>query len=166
MRFNRQRLIGNRPIGIYDGDIVMTASRPLLGVDIDDITVQAMGLRGFTVVIMASTYRRQDLLEHNQRMDARVIEWISAADAIESERARLAASYGAAAMNVLSDDDLIDSWLLHNRFDAIDVDPADVALVDLTVSEAMIEYDAPDTTPSDDSARLAERHYEVENGGL
>lgn len=114
MNFELLRLVGVRPVGIMMGDVVMNAPRPLLGTPIEDVTTTAPDLMGFTVVVMGHTYRREDVIDGNKRLDARVIAWITEADAIREERARLEALYGMDVHNVYTTDaDWLISWRNH-----------------------------------------------------
>lgn len=135
--FQLHRVLGRRPAEINDGDVVFNAPRPLYG------SALSCDLIGFTSIVHKATYRRGDLIDGNLRMDARVIEWIDPVDAIEIERARLVAAYGADAIEQIDDSDLLDSWRIHGRLGTIEIDTRDLA-----------------------ESRLAERHYEIENGGV
>lgn len=123
MKLQLLRVLGDRPEHVNDGDLVMNASRPLLG------TKLQCDLRGFTVVIAPDTYGRLGFIDQNRRLDASVIEWISREDAIMEERSRLAVAYGADNLDGITDDDWCDSWSLNSRRGSIDVPDADDAYV-------------------------------------
>lgn len=126
MKFELLRLIGTRPVGIYDGDVVFNASRPIMGTDIKEMTVDRDEDRewpwmGFTTVITPDTYRREDLIDANRRLDARVIEWVTRDAVIAEVKARLLAEYDAELVNGLTDGDLIESWRFNGRTGEVNI---------------------------------------------
>lgn len=103
------RVVGARNVDFPAG-VVFNAPRPLLGADVS----YASTLMGFTVVVEPDHYRPDEAVDFNLRMDARVVEWVSAADALAEARAYVADEYDAATADDADDDVLMDVW--QNRF--------------------------------------------------
>lgn len=85
--FRLRRIIGDQPSSIHAFATVFRASRPIFGTSVD------LGLMGFATQIGPCDYGREGFIRENLALDAEVIEWVSAQDALAFGLAFIAAEY-------------------------------------------------------------------------